>query len=88
MVLCEVKPHKEETNRTRITVAGSQISYPGDVGKPIGSLDLVKLINNSVLSRSNARFVSFDLKRFYLRTPIERIRICAHQVLGYPSRIH
>ena len=72
MVVCEVKPHKEDPNRTRITVAGSQISYPGDIGTPTGSLDLVKLIINSVLSRRNARFVSFDLKNFYLQTPMDR----------------
>ena len=60
MVVCEVKPHKEDPNRTRITVTGSQICYPGDVGTPTVSLDLVKLIINSVLLRRNARFVSFD----------------------------
>ena len=48
MVVCEVKPHKEDPNRTRITVAGSQIFYPRDVGTPTGSLDLDKLIINSV----------------------------------------
>ena len=70
MVVCEFKPYKEDPNRTRITVAGSQISYPGYVGTPTGSLDLVKLIINSVLSRRNARFVSFDLKNFCLQTPM------------------
>ena len=60
MVVCEVKPHKEYPNQTRITVAGSQIFYPGDVGTPTGSLNLVKLIINSVLSRHNARFLCFD----------------------------
>ena len=72
MVVCEVKPHKEDPNCTRITVAGSQICYPGDVGTPTGSLDLVKLIINNVLSHRNAQFVSFDLKHFYLQTPMER----------------
>ena len=57
MVVCEVKSHKEDPNQTRITVAGSQICYPGDVGPPTGSLYLVKLIINSVLLRSNAHFV-------------------------------
>ena len=56
MVVCEVKPHKEDPNHTRIAVAGSQIFYPGDVGTPTGSLDLVKIIINRVLSRCNARF--------------------------------
>ena len=72
MVVCKVKPHKEDPNRTHIAVTGSQICYPGDVGTPTGSLDLVKLIINSVLSYRNARFFSFDLKNFYLQTLMDR----------------
>ena len=60
MVVCKVKPHKEDPNRTCITVDGSQICYPGDVGTQTGPLDLAKLIINSVLSRRNARFLCFD----------------------------
>ena len=71
MVVCEVKTHKEDPNRTRITVAGSQICYTRDVGTPTGSLDFVNLIINSVLFCRNARFVSFDLKNFYLQTPMD-----------------
>ena len=71
MVVCEVKSYKEDPNRTRITVAGSQICYPGHVGTPTRSLGLVKLIINILLSRRNARLFSFDLKKFYLQTPME-----------------
>ena len=78
MVVCEVKPHKEDPNRTRIAVAGSQISYPGDVDTPTVSLDLVKLIINSVLSHHNARFVSFDLKNLLSTNPDGLIRIYSH----------
>ena len=70
MVVWEIKPHKEDPNRTRITVAGSQIFYPGDVGTRTDSLDLVKLIINSILLRCNVRFVWFDFKNFYLQTPM------------------
>ena len=77
MVVCEVKPHKEDPNRTRITVAGSQICYPGDVGTPTGSLDLVKLIINSVLSRRNTRFVCFDLKQITSKPGWSDPNICA-----------
>ena len=72
MVECEVKPHKEDPNHTRITVSESQICYPRDVGTPTRSLDLVKHFINSVLSRCNTRFVSSDLKNFYLQTRMER----------------
>ena len=61
----------------RITVTGSQICYPGDVGKPTGSLELVKLIINSVLSRPNALFVSFDLKTYLSKTQWSDTNMCA-----------
>ena len=86
MLVCKVKPHKEDPNRTRITIAGSQICYPGDVGTSTGSLDLVKLIINSVMSRRNAHFVSFDLKNFYFQTPMDRseyVRIKFSDILQY-----
>ena len=82
MMVCEVKPQKEDPNLTRITVTGSQICYPGDVGTPTSSLNLVKLIINSVLSRRNTRIVSFDLKKLLSPNPNGAIRICVHQVLG------
>ena len=72
MVVCEVKPKKEDPNRKRITIAGSQIIYPDDIGTPTGSFDLVKLIINSVLYRRNARFFWFDFKNFYFQTPMGR----------------
>ena len=71
MVLCEFQPQKEDTNRTRITVAGSRIYYPVDIGTLTDSLDLVKLIINSVLSCRNMCFVLFDAKNFYLQTPMD-----------------
>jgi hypothetical protein len=43
---------------------------PGDVGTNTASLDLVKLLLNSVLSRKGARFSTIDLKNFYLDTPM------------------
>ena len=88
MVVCEFKPHKEDPNRMRITVACSQICYPRDVGTPTGSLELVKLIINSVLSCRNARFVSYDYKNFYLQTPMERSKYVRIKLLDIPQEIH
>ena len=87
MVVCEVKPHKEDPNWTRVTAAGSQICYPGDVGTPTGSLDLVKLVINSVISCRNARFFCFDLKKLLPPNPDGEIQVCAHKTLRYPTRI-
>ena len=71
-VVCEVRPQKADPNRTRITIGGNRICYPGDVGTPTASLELVKLMLNSVLSRRGARFACFDVSNFYLGTPLDR----------------
>ena len=71
MVVCEVRPQKEDPNRTRITVTGGHICYPGDIGTSTGSIDLVNIMLNSVLYRPNTRFVCFDAKHFYLQTPMD-----------------
>ena len=44
MVVCKYRPQKEDLNRTHITLAGGHIKYPGDLGTPTGSLELVKMI--------------------------------------------
>ncbi len=70
MVLCEVRPEKDDPDRTRITIGGNRICYPGNLGTNTASLELVKLLFNSVLSRKGARFSTIDLKNFYLDTPM------------------
>ena len=78
LVVCEVRPEKDDPDRTRITIGGSRICYPGDVGTNTASLELVKILLNSVLSRKGARFSTIDLKNFYLDTPMldpEYVRI-------------
>ena len=70
-VVCEVRPQKEDPNRTCITIGGNHICYPGDTGTKTGSLKLVKLLLNSVLSFPNATFTCFDISNFYLGMPLD-----------------
>ena len=72
-VVCEVRPQKEYPKRTRITIGGNRIIYPGEVETPTESLELVKLIINSVLSRHGAKFACFEVKNFYLATPMYQL---------------
>ena len=38
LVLCKVRPQKEDSNRTQITIGGNRIYYPGDADTPTASL--------------------------------------------------
>ena len=63
-VVCTFCPKNSDPNRTRITIAGQNITYPVDVdvGSRTASLDLIKLLINSILPCKDAKFVTFDIK--------------------------
>ena len=71
-MVCKVCPEKSDPNRTRITIGGNCITFPGDVGTPTASLELAKIVFNSVLSRLGTKFTTFDIYNFYLQTPLDR----------------
>ena len=80
-VVCELRPGKKELDRTRITICGTNVYYPGDVGTNTASLELFKLMINSILSRKGEKCVCFDIENFYLSTPLGRPD---HAKLNFP----
>ena len=71
-MVCKVRPEKNDPNRTRITISGNRIAFPVDVSTPTASLELAKLIFNSVLLRPGAKFTTFNICNFYLQIPLDR----------------
>jgi hypothetical protein len=61
-----------EVNRTRLTLGGNLIKYPGDVSTKTAELETIKMLFNSIISTNGARFISIDIKNFYLNTLLER----------------
>ena len=86
-MVCEGRPNKDDPNRTRISVAGNCVSYPGDVATPTGSLEILKLIINSTLFCPCARFVCFDIKNFYWDTPMDRSEYARIKLSVIPQEI-
>ena len=84
-IVCEVRPQKADPNRTRITIGGNLICYPGEVSTPTASLELVKLMLNSVLSRKGAKFACFDISNFYLGTPLPRPEYVRMKIADIPQ---
>ena len=49
-IVCNVRPQKEETNRTRLTFGGNNTYTEIDCGTPTANLLTVKLLLNSIIS--------------------------------------
>jgi hypothetical protein len=65
----DIKDHKEEKERTILTVGGNQIEYPGDKSTRTAGLTTAKILINSVISTPSAKFLVIDINNFYLNTP-------------------
>jgi hypothetical protein len=70
--VCTIRPQKQEVHRTRLTIGGNLINYPGDISTPNADMTLAKILINSTLSTPNAKWLGADLKDFYLNTPMDR----------------
>ena len=71
--ICNYRPLKTEVWRVRLTVGGDLLPYPYEAASPAASLIETKLIINSTISDASkgARFMSADLKDFFLKTPMK-----------------
>jgi hypothetical protein len=73
----DIKDHKEEKERTKLTVGGDQIEYPGDKSTRTAGLTAAKILINSVICTLRAKFLVIDITIFYLNTPSENSNICS-----------
>jgi hypothetical protein len=69
-VVCEIQEGKDDKNCTRITVKGYLIFYPGNTVTNMPLLKLIKLMLNSVISCKGAKFLTINIKNFYLDMPM------------------
>ena len=87
-IVCNVRPQKEEeVNRARLTFGGNNLTVPMDYGTPTADLLTVKLLLNSVISTPGAKFMTLDLKHFYLNTPMERPEFLRMKIDHFPQDV-
>jgi hypothetical protein len=80
-VICADRPKKTQTRRVRWTMGGDRIVYIGDVSTKTADIATSKMLFNSVISTPCGRFMTGDLKDFYLgtdKTEYEYTRIPVH----------
>jgi hypothetical protein len=85
--VCSVQPENKEKNRTRFTVGGDRINYPGAVATPTADTIVAKLLFNSVISTKGARFMTIDISDFYLMTPLKRPKFICISINNIPEEI-
>jgi hypothetical protein len=68
--VCEIWEGKDDKNCTRITVRENLSFYPSNAGTNTASLELIKLMLNSVISCKGAQFACVDIKNIYLDIPM------------------
>ena len=64
--MCSVRPEKIEENRTRFTVGGDKIDYPGEVATPTADMLVAKILFNSIIYTKGSRFMTIEISNFYL----------------------
>ena len=66
---------------------GNMINYPGDVGTSTADMLLAKILFNGVISTKNARFMTGDIKNFYLNTPLKRKEYIKLRLADIPEEV-
>eukprot|EP00957_Ditylum_brightwellii_P072331 5497944-Ditylum_brightwellii.AAC.1 len=70
-IVVDYCPQKADSNRVRLTVGGDHINHPWDVSTPTANLVTSKLLMNSMVSTPGVKFMTADIKNFYLNTPMD-----------------
>ena len=86
-IVCEYRSEKKDPYLTRIKMGGNLINYPGDCGTSTADLLTVKLMFNSIISTPNAKFMTIDIKDFYLMTPMDRFEYLRMKLELFPQDI-
>lgn len=86
----DYRPLKADKWRVRLVVGGDKLDYTMDAGSPAASLIETKLLLNSVISdhkKHNSRFMTCDIKDFFLASPMRDAEYMRLPYKHFPSFI-
>jgi len=87
-IVVDYRPQKDEKNRARLCAGGDKLpNLVGDLSTPTADLSTIKMLWNSVISTPGARYVTMDLKNFYLNTPMEHFQYMKLPIKTIPDEI-
>ena len=86
-IVVSYRPEKSDPNRTRLTVGGDRVNHPGNCGTPTTDLPTVKLLLNRKIYMPGARFMTMDIKDFYLMTPMDQYEYMRLKLANLPEDV-
>ncbi len=70
-----------------MVVGGDRVHYPGNTGTPTANLLTIKILINSIISTSGAKFMTMDIKDFYLNTLMARYEYLRLRIADMPDDV-
>ena len=86
-IVVSYRPEKDDPYRFRLTVGGNRITCPWDFSTPTVDKLTVKLLLNSIVSTPNTKFMSIDIKDFYLNTLMPRYEYMQLKLSNLPDNV-
>jgi len=87
-IVSEYRAQKSDPYRIRITVGGDQIHFAGETFTPNADIATSKVLFNSVISTPGAKFMTIDIKDFYLSTDMPDFEYMWLPRWIFPPRVH
>jgi hypothetical protein len=70
-----------------LVAGGNRVHYPGDAGKPTANLLTVKLLINSAIITPNLKYMTMNIKDFYLNTPMTQYKYMQLKIADMPNNV-
>ena len=86
-IVCDIRPNKSETHRTRITVCGNLLPFSGILTTPTATVTTAKCLFNSVISTPGAKCMTADIKDFYLNDDLPEPEYMKFLLSNIPQEI-
>ena len=70
--VCNIRPQKTESHRTRLTAGGNLIYYPREVSTPTSDFKTITIHVKSAISDIKSRYMCMNIKYLYLSNHMDR----------------
>ena len=86
-IVVNYRPEIEDPYRVHLTVGADRLTRPWDCSTPTVDMITVKLLLNSIVSTPGAKFMSIDIKNFYLNTQMPQYEYMRLKLSDLPDDV-